>query len=151
MKKRVLVLNGPNLNMLGQRQPEIYGRTTLAEINAGVEAAADGLGMEARCRQSNLEGELVDWIQEARGSFDAIVINAAAYTHTSVAILDALTLFDGPVIEVHLSNIHRREPFRHHSYVSAASVGMIAGFGPLGYQLALMALDDRWSQESELP
>jgi len=151
MKKRVLVLNGPNLNMLGQREPEIYGRATLAEIDAGVEAAADGLGMEARCRQSNREGELVDWIQEARGNFDAIVINAAAYTHTSVAILDALSLFDGPVIEVHLSNIHRREPFRHRSYVSAASVGMVAGFGPLGYRLALLALDDRWRQERELP
>ena len=144
MAKRVLVLNGPNLNMLGQRQPEIYGRTTLAGIDAEVEAAAGELGMEAVCRQSNLEGELVTWIQEARGAFDAIVINAAAYTHTSVALLDALTLFEGPVVEVHLSNIHRREPFRHRSYVSGAALGVIAGFGPVGYRLALLALDDRW-------
>ena len=144
MAKRVLVLNGPNLNMLGQRQPEIYGRTTLAGIDAEVEAAAGELGMEAVCRQSNLEGELVTWIQEARGAFDAIVINAAAYTHTSVALLDALTLFEGPVVEVHLSNIHRREPFRRHSYVSGAALGVIAGFGPVGYRLALLALEDRW-------
>ena len=143
MAKRVLVLNGPNLNMLGQRQPEIYGRTTLAGIDAEVEAAAGRLGMEAVCRQSNLEGELVTWIQEARGAFDAIVINAAAYTHTSVALLDALTLFEGPVVEVHLSNIHRREPFRRHSYVSGAALGVIAGFGPVGYRLALLALEDR--------
>ena len=151
MAKRVLVLNGPNLNMLGQRQPEIYGRTTLAEITADVEAAAGDLGMEAVCRQSNHEGELVTWIQEARAEFDAIVINAAAYTHTSVAILDALTLFEGPVIEVHLSNIHRREPFRHRSYVSGAALGMIAGFGPVGYRLALLALDDRWRGDENTP
>ena len=151
MAKRVLVLNGPNLNMLGQRQPEIYGRTTLAEIDAGVEAAAARLGMEAVCRQSNLEGELVAWVQEARGDFDAIVINAAAYTHTSVALLDALTLFEGPVVEVHLSNIHRREPFRHRSYISGAALGMIAGFGPVGYLLALLALDDRWRADGYAP
>ena len=147
MARRVLVLNGPNLNMLGRRQPEIYGRTTLAGIDAMVQAAAGDLGMEADCRQSNSEGELVGWIQEARGASDAIVINAAAYTHTSVAILDALTLFEGPVVEVHLSNIHRREPFRHRSYVSGAALGMIAGFGPVGYRLALLALDDHWRAE----
>ena len=151
MAKRVLVLNGPNLNMLGQRQPEIYGRTTLAEIDAAVEAAAAELGMEAVCRQSNLEGELVAWIQEARGDFDAVVINAAAYTHTSVALLDALTLFEGPVVEVHLSNIHRRESFRHRSYISGAALGMIAGFGPVGYKLALLALDDRWRADENTP
>ena len=151
MAKRVLVLNGPNLNMLGQRQPEIYGRTTLAEIDAAVEAAAGELGMEAICRQSNHEGELVTWIQEARGDFDAIVINAAAYTHTSVALLDALTLFEGPVVEVHLSNIHRRESFRHRSYISGAALGMIAGFGPLGYRLALLALGDHWRPDGESP
>lgn len=151
MAKRVLVLNGPNLNMLGQRQPEIYGRTTLAEINADVTTAAGELGIEAVCRQSNHEGELVTWIQEARGDFDAIVINAAAYTHTSVALLDALTLFEGPVVEVHLSNIHRREAFRHHSYISGAALGMIAGFGPVGYRLALLALHDRWRAEGDAP
>ena len=150
MAKRVLVLNGPNLNMLGQRQPEIYGRTTLAEINAEVEAAAGELGMEAVCRQSNYEGELVTWIQEARGDFDAVVINAAALTHTSVALLDALTLFEGPVVEVHLSNIHRREAFRHHSYISGAALGMVAGFGPIGYRLALLALQDRWRADEEM-
>ncbi|MYE58766.1 MAG: type II 3-dehydroquinate dehydratase [Alphaproteobacteria bacterium] len=149
MTKRVLVLNGPNLNMLGQRQPEIYGRTTLAEIDADVKAAAGELGMEAVCRQSNHEGELVTWIQEARGDFDAVVINAAAFTHTSVALLDALTLFEGPVVEVHLSNIHRREAFRHHSYISGAALGMIAGFGPVGYRLALLALHDRWRAERD--
>ena len=149
MTKRVLVLNGPNLNMLGQRQPEIYGRTTLAEIDADVKAAAGELGMEAVCRQSNHEGELVTWIQEARGDFDAVVINAAAFTHTSVALLDALTLFEGPVVEVHLSNIHRREAFRHHSYISGAALGMIAGFGPVGYRLALLALHDRWRAEGD--
>lgn len=151
MAKRVLVLNGPNLNMLGQRQPEIYGRTTLAEIDADVKTAAGEFGMEAVCRQSNHEGELVTWIQEARGDFDAIVINAAAFTHTSVALLDALTLFEGPVIEVHLSNIHRREAFRHHSYISGAALGMIAGFGPVGYRMALMALDDRWRTGKDTP
>ena len=151
MAKRVLVLNGPNLNMLGQRQPEIYGRTTLAEIDAAVEAAAGELGMEAICRQSNHEGELVTWIQEARGDFDAIVINAAAYTHTSVALLDALTLFEGPVVEVHLSNIHRRESFRHRSYISGAALGMIAGFGPVGYRLALLALEDHWRPDGASP
>ncbi len=151
MAKRVLVLNGPNLNMLGQRQPEIYGRTTFAEIDAAVEAAAGELGMEAICRQSNHEGELVTWIQEARGDFDAIVINAAAYTHTSVALLDALTLFEGPVVEVHLSNIHRRESFRHRSYISGAALGMIAGFGPVGYRLALLALEDHWRPDGGSP
>ena len=151
MAKRVLVLNGPNLNMLGQRQPEIYGRTTLAEVDADVKTAAGELGMEAVCRQSNQEGELVTWIQEARGGFDAIVINAAAYTHTSVALLDALTLFEGPVVEVHLSNIHRREAFRHHSYISGAALGMIAGFGPVGYRLALLALADRWRADGDAP
>ena len=151
MTKRVLVLNGPNLNMLGQRQPEIYGRTTLAEIDADVTTAAGELGMEAVCRQSNHEGELVTWIQEARGDFDAVVINAAAFTHTSVALLDALTLFEGPVVEVHLSNIYRREAFRHHSYISGAALGMIAGFGPVGYRLALLALHDRWRAEGDAP
>ena len=151
MAKRVLVLNGPNLNMLGQRQPEIYGRTTLAEIDADVTTAAGELGMEAVCRQSNHEGELVTWIQEARGDFDAVVINAAAFTHTSVALLDALTLFEGPVVEVHLSNIHRREAFRHHSYISGAALGMIAGFGPVGYRLALLALHGRWRAEGDTP
>lgn len=148
MSRYVLVLNGPNLNMLGVRQPEVYGRTTLAEIEAEVAACAGSLGIRAECRQSNHEGELVSWIQEARGVCDAIILNAAAYTHTSVAILDALTLFEAPVVEVHLSNIHRRERFRHHSYVAGAATGSIAGFGPGVYRLALMALDDMWRREA---
>lgn len=138
MTRRVLVLNGPNLNMLGVRQPEIYGRETLADVERACRAHAEALGLELDFRQSNLEGELVGWIQAARGEAAAVVINAGAYTHTSVALMDALLLLDIPVIEVHLSNIHKRESFRHHSYVAPAAVGMIAGFGSRGY---LMALD----------
>jgi 3-dehydroquinate dehydratase II len=138
MTDSVLILNGPNLNMLGQRQPEIYGRETLADIEAACRSHAAGHGLTIDFRQSNIEGELVGWIQEARGTARAAILNAGAYTHTSVAILDALLLLDIPVIEVHLSNIHRRESFRHHSYVSKAALGMICGFGSRGY---LMALD----------
>jgi len=140
--KRILVLNGPNLNMLGVRQPEVYGRETLADIEAACATAAEARGWSLAFRQSNHEGELVGWIQQARTEADALIINPAAFTHTSVAILDALLLLDIPVVEVHLSNIHKREEFRHHSYVSRAATGVIAGFGAKGYLLALAALDD---------
>lgn len=138
----IYVLNGPNLNMLGLRQPEIYGRDTLADVEKLCLVAAKRLGMTTVFRQSNIEGELVDWIQEARTHADGIVINAGAYTHTSVALLDALNAAEKPCVEVHLSNIHRREEFRHHSYISLAAKGMICGFGPKGYVLALEALAD---------
>ncbi|MGP9803553.1 type II 3-dehydroquinate dehydratase [Paracoccus sp. NSM] len=129
------VLNGPNLNLLGQRQPEIYGRETLADIEALCRKAA--APHDIRFLQSNWEGQIVDWIHEARHEAAAIVINPAALTHTSVAVLDALMAFDGPVIEVHLSQVHKREPFRHHSYVSKRADGVIAGLGIEGYAAAL--------------
>ena len=130
----ILVLNGPNLNLLGRRQPEIYGADTLADV----EARARALGLaELTFRQSNHEGQLVDWIQEAREGQDGIVINPGAYSHTSVAILDALNAFDGRVVEVHISNIHRREAFRHHSFVSARADAVIAGLGVEGYMAAI--------------
>lgn len=131
------ILNGPNLNLLGQRQPEIYGRETLADIEATCRGLAGELGLDLRFRQSNTEGTLVDWIQEARTSAAGIIINPGAYSHTSVAILDALNACDCPVIEVHISNIHKRELFRHHSYVSQRADGVIAGCGTQGYELAL--------------
>lgn len=134
------ILNGPNLNLLGQRQPEIYGRETLDDIRAACAALAAELGLEIDFFQSNHEGALVDRIQAARGVASGIVINPAAYTHTSVAILDALSAFEGPVIEVHLSNVHRREAFRHHSYVSQRADGVIAGLGSDGYLAALRRL-----------
>jgi len=140
MAHKALVLNGPNLNMLGTRQPEVYGRETLADVEALCHQTARELGLTVVFRQSNSEGELVSWIQEARGRFDGIVINAGAYTHSSIAIMDALLAAELPVVEVHLSNIHRRESFRQHSYVALASQGMICGFGSLGYALALRAL-----------
>lgn len=136
----VLVLNGPNLNLLGQRQPEVYGRETLADVEAACRAAAAGLGLDVGFFQSNHEGALVDAIQAARATSQGIVINPGAYSHTSVAILDALNAFDGRVIEVHISNIHRREPFRHHSYVSARADAVIAGAGTQGYLFALHRL-----------
>jgi 3-dehydroquinate dehydratase-2 len=136
----VLVLNGPNLNLLGVRETDVYGTETLADIEAAcLERAAD-LGLAVEFKQSNLEGELVGWIQAARVEHDGIVINAAAYTHTSVAIHDALRLAQLPVVEVHLSNIFAREPFRHHSYVSPVARGVICGFGGHGYLLALDAI-----------
>ena len=134
---RVLVLNGPNLGRLGKRQPEIYGSETLADVELLCAATAQAEGMAARCHQSNREYELIDWIHDARDSAAAIVINPGAFTHTSIAILDALNAYDGPVIEVHISNIHKREAFRHHSYVSARADGVIAGCGTEGYLLAL--------------
>lgn len=138
----VYVLNGPNLNMLGLRQPEIYGRDTLADVEAVCRKAGARLGLGIVFRQSNHEGELVDWIHEARTKASGIVINAGAYTHTSVALLDALSAAEKPVVEVHLSNVYRRESFRHHSYISQAAKGVICGFGPKGYVLALEALAD---------
>jgi 3-dehydroquinate dehydratase II len=136
----VLILNGPNLNMLGVREPELYGSETLADIEAACLERASDLNLTVEFKQSNIEGELVGWIQAARIEHDAIIINPAAYTHTSVAILDALVLTQLPVIEVHLSNIHRREAFRHHSYVSQAAKGVICGLGGHGYVLALDAI-----------
>lgn len=137
---RVLVLNGPNLNMLGTRQPEIYGAETLADIEALCIKTGEGLGLTVKCDQSNHEGVLVDRIQEAKTSEDGIIINAGALTHTSVAVLDALLAFEKPVFEVHLSNIHRREAFRSHSFISQAAVGMICGFGSYGYVMALSGM-----------
>lgn len=136
----IFVLNGPNLNLLGQREPAVYGHATLADVEALARARAKALGLAIDFRQTNHEGMLVDWIQEARHGAAGIVLNAGAYTHTSVAILDALQAAEKPVIEVHLSNVFRREAFRHHSYVSPAALGVIAGCGPLGYALALEAL-----------
>jgi 3-dehydroquinate dehydratase-2 len=136
---RVLVLHGPNLNMLGLREPEIYGRTTLADIDAGLAALGRELGIAVETFQSNHEGELVSKIQEARGRCAALLINAGAYTHTSVALLDAILAAGLPVIEVHLSNLYKREPFRHHSYIARAAVGQICGFGADSYLLGLRA------------
>lgn len=140
MSHKVLVLNGPNLNMLGQREPDIYGHTTLEDIRHTVDARGSQLKLTVDFRQTNDEGELVTWIQGARGGANAIILNAAAYTHTSVAVLDALLACGVPVVEVHLSNIYRREEFRHHSYVSRAATGIICGFGAHGYELALEAV-----------
>jgi 3-dehydroquinate dehydratase-2 len=139
-KKPVLVLNGPNLNMLGKRQPKIYGRETLADVEKACRAEAGRLGLAIEFAQSNHEGVLVDLIQAARDKNCAIVINAGAYTHTSVALLDALSAAELPTVEVHISNIYKRESFRHHSYISPAAVGVIAGLGTQGYLVALQAL-----------
>ena len=140
MSQNVLIVNGPNLNLLGTREPEIYGEETLADIEQLCASSAAGLGLHADCRQSNHEGEIVDWIQEARQSHAGIIINAGGYSHTSVAILDALNAVELPVIEVHISNIYAREEFRHHSLISGAADGVIAGLGVLGYALALEAM-----------
>jgi 3-dehydroquinate dehydratase-2 len=140
MSRLVTILNGPNLNLLGKRQPHIYGHETLADVEADCRALAAELKLELRFLQSNHEGQIVDWIHEARETAGGIAINPAAYTHTSVAILDALNTFEGPVIEVHISNVHKREAFRHHSYVSLRADGVIAGLGTQGYGLALRRL-----------
>ena len=137
MSRLVCVLNGPNLNLLGKRQPHIYGHETLADVEAACRALAADLHLDLRFAQSNREYEIIDWIHEARDIAGGIVINPAAFTHTSVAILDALNTFDGPVLEVHISNVHKREAFRHHSFVSTRADGVIAGFGTQGYELAL--------------
>ena len=142
MTKSILVINGPNLNLLGTREPEIYGSETLRDIKDKMTAKAASLDLTVDFRQSNTEGEIVTWIQDARESFDAIVINAGALTHTSIAIMDALLAVDKPTIEVHLSNIFKREKFRHHSYISPAAVGMITGFGAIGYLMAVDAIND---------
>ncbi len=136
---KILFLNGPNLNLVGQREPEIYGHQTLADIEQAVRAKAAKLGAEIDFRQSNLEGELVDWIQQAKGKFGAIVLNAAAYTHTSLALRDAVSAVGIPTIEVHLSNIHAREEIRHKSMIAPVCRGQILGFGPHSYVLALEA------------
>ena len=144
----VLVLNGPNLNLLGVREPTIYGRETLADIEEACLERADTLELDLEFRQSNNEGQLIDWVQEARDSADGIIINAAGYSHTSVALMDALAASDLPIIEVHLSNIHRREEFRHHSYVSRVARGVIVGLGGHGYELALDAMARLLATES---
>jgi 3-dehydroquinate dehydratase-2 len=143
MQPQVSILNGPNLNLLGEREPEIYGRDNLADLERICREEAEALGLAVDFRQTNHEGELVTWIQEARHGAAGLILNAGAYTHTSVAVLDALTILKVPVMEVHLSNIFRREPFRHHSYVSAAATGVICGLGFDGYRLALRALAPR--------
>lgn len=136
---RILFLNGPNLNLLGQREPTVYGRATLADIEAQVRKKAANLKAETDFRQSNLEGELVAWIQQAKGTFDIIVLNAAAYTHTSIALRDAIAAVGVPTIEIHLSNIHAREEFRHKSLIAPVCIGQISGFGPNSYILGLEA------------
>src|SRR5271170_2448285 len=136
---KILFLNGPNLNLLGQREPEIYGYTTLADIEAKVRERAGQLKVEIDFRQSNLEGELVDWIQQAKDKFDVIVINAAAYTHTSIALRDAIAAGGLPTIEIHLSNIHAREEFRRKSLIAPVCCGQIIGFGQKSYTLAIEA------------
>lgn len=140
MTLRILILNGPNLNLLGLREPDIYGHETLEDISAACIRAGETLGVEVDFRQSNHEGELVTWIQQARGSKDAIILNAGAYTHTSVAIHDALRSYDGFKLELHLSNPHKREVFRHRSYVGIAADAVIAGFGAAGYVGSLRAV-----------
>jgi 3-dehydroquinate dehydratase II len=145
----VFILNGPNLNLLGVREPSVYGHDTLADIEERCLARAAALDLQIDFRQTNHEGQLVDWIQEARESADGIILNAGALTHTSVAILDALSAAQLPVIEVHLSNIFRREAFRHHSYVSLAATGVICGLGTQGYERALDALANLIEREAD--
>jgi 3-dehydroquinate dehydratase-2 len=140
MPSTILILNGPNLNLLGTREPEIYGRETLDDIASACAEHGKALNLRTDFRQSNHEGELVTWIQGARTEAAGIIMNAGAYTHTSVALLDALLAFEKPVVEVHLSNIFQREPFRHHSYISSVATGVICGLGSQGYLLALDAL-----------
>lgn len=148
--KPVFVLNGPNLNLLGLREPETYGRETLDDIQRLCIAAGGRLGIPVEFRQSNIEGELVSWVQEARIAACGLVINAAAYTHTSVAIHDAIKASTLPTVEVHLTNVYKREPFRHKSYVSGVSVGVICGFGSHGYELAIEALSRIATQTSKI-
>ncbi len=142
MAKPIYVLNGPTLNMLGSREPHIYGSQTLADVKAMTADRASAFGHTIDFRQTNSEGQLVDWILEAREKACGIILNGAAYTHTSVALMDAISASELPVVEVHISNIFKREPFRHHSYVSTVSLGVICGLGPIGYALAVEALSD---------
>ncbi|MFV2038361.1 MAG: type II 3-dehydroquinate dehydratase [Paracoccaceae bacterium] len=137
---QLLILDGPNLNLLGTRQPEVYGHTTLAEIEELCVSVAKELGAQAVCKQSNQEGDLVDAIHAARGEQDGIILNAGAYTHTSIALMDAISSAGVPTVELHLSNIHAREDFRHKSFIAPVAVGQICGFGPLGYRLAIEAM-----------
>ena len=139
---RILVLHGPNLNLLGTREQAIYGSESLDSIDAALSRLAEDLGVEVDIRQSNSEGELVGWIQESKTRYEGIIINPAAYTHTSIAIRDALAAVGLPTVEVHLSNIHQREPFRHHSHIAGVALGQISGLGPAGYLLALRGLHD---------
>ena len=148
MSRLVYVLNGPNLNLLGKRQPHIYGHETLADVEKDCRAVAKELKLELRFHQSNREYEIIDWIHEARETAGGIVINPAAFTHTSIAILDALSACDFPIVEVHISNVHKREAFRQHSYISGVASGVIAGFGTQGYSLALRRMA-RLIDESE--
>ncbi|MFC3693749.1 type II 3-dehydroquinate dehydratase [Chenggangzhangella methanolivorans] len=143
MNPVVFILNGPNLNLLGLREPAVYGSATLGDVEARSRDVADGLGLSVVFRQSNHEGELIDWIQEARQAADGVVINAAGLTHTSVALQDALRAVEKPIVEVHISNIHARESYRHHSYISAVADGVIVGLGIDGYEFALHALARR--------
>lgn len=138
----IMVLNGPNLNLLGQREPEIYGTGTLDDLETLCAETAEGLGIAIDFRQTNLEGDLISWVQEARTRAAGLIINPAGYSHTSIALMDALLALEIPIFEVHLSNIHKREAFRHHSYVSRAADGVICGLGFAGYRLALIALSD---------
>lgn len=146
MAKPVFILNGPNLNLLGTREPDIYGSETLADIEARCQARAKALELVVEARQSNSEAELIGWVHEARSAACAIVINAAAYSHTSIALHDALKSAGVPVVEVHLSNIYKREPFRHQSHVAPVAHGVICGFGAHGYELALEALAELLSR-----
>jgi len=139
-RKKILVIHGPNLNLLGKREPEIYGHKRLEEINAELKALGEDLGLEVETFQANHEGAIVDEIQQAMDNCSGIIINPAAYTHTSIAIRDALAMLDIPVVEIHLSNIHKREPFRHHSMIADIAAARIAGFGSFGYMLALEGL-----------
>lgn len=149
MKKPVYVLNGPNLNMLGLREPALYGSETLADVQRRTEARAAQLGLMVDFRQSNIEGELVTWIQQARDKASGIILNAGAYTHTSLALLDAIRASELPAIEVHLSNVFQRESFRHHSYISLGARGVICGFGPKVYELALEAMAEILEKQAE--
>ena len=146
---KVLVLNGPNLNMLGMREPDVYGRESLADIEAKSRKHGERLGLAVECRQSNSEGQLIDWIQDARNNQDALVLNPGGYSHSSIAIMDALLAAQLPLIEVHLSNIHRREAFRHHSYVSKVADAVLCGFGSQGYLMALDTLALRLNAQQE--
>jgi 3-dehydroquinate dehydratase-2 len=149
MTAKILIVNGPNLNLLGLREPEVYGRETLADIEAACVRRAKAWNLAVDFRQSNAEGQLVDWIQLARDGYAAVIINAGAYTHTSVAILDALLAVDIPVFEVHLSNIFRREDFRHRSFISKAADGVLCGFGAFGYEMAVEAAARKLGLTSE--